>query len=170
MLLIETVSDHNLGRRNWIYWKQIRLFANTLWQERRWHREREYEELGDDDNSLRFYGIPRKEFCEMNINQESAEAKRDKNFQYLICGNAIVFSFLFLLYWNEELNEIDNKGDSFVLTKSVAKSSVNRMGILGHGPTYVNIWIEYFVLFNHYDLRWFLFCSILSYCPGLFVS
>lgn len=32
MLLIETVSDHNIGRRNWAYWKQIRLFANTLWQ------------------------------------------------------------------------------------------------------------------------------------------
>jgi len=40
--------------------------------------------LGDDDNSLRFYGIPRKEFSDMNINQESAEAKRDENFQYLI--------------------------------------------------------------------------------------
>ena len=58
----------------------MRLFANTLEQERRLHREREYEKLGDDDNSLsRFYGIQRKEFSDMNINQESADAKRDVN-------------------------------------------------------------------------------------------
>jgi len=59
----------------------MRLFANTLRQERRLHREREreYEKLGDDDNSLNScYGIPRKEFSDMNINQESAEAKRDE--------------------------------------------------------------------------------------------
>ena len=43
--------------------------------EREREREREYEELGDDDNSLRFYGIPRQEFSDMNIDQESAEAK-----------------------------------------------------------------------------------------------
>jgi len=58
----------------------MRLFANTIQQERRLHREREYEKLGDDDNSLSScYGIPRKEFSDMNINQESAEAKRDEN-------------------------------------------------------------------------------------------
>jgi len=44
------------------------------------NREREYEKLEDDDNSLSScYGIPRKEFSDMNINQESAEAKRDEN-------------------------------------------------------------------------------------------
>jgi len=78
--LIETVSQHNIGRRNLSFWKQMRLFANTLQQERRLHREREYEKLGDDDNSLSsFHGIPRKEFSDMNINQESVEAKRDEH-------------------------------------------------------------------------------------------
>jgi len=36
--------------------------------------------LGGDDNSFSScYGIPRKEFSDTNINQESAEAKRDEN-------------------------------------------------------------------------------------------
>ena len=96
--------------------------------------------MGDDDNSLRFYGIPRKEFSDMNINQESAEAKREENWMSElpvrkeegkkdddISTDQIL----------KELNENDNKGDSFVLNKSVATGSVKRT--LGHGPTYVNI-------------------------------
>jgi len=41
--LIEAFSHHNIGRKNWACWKQMRLFANTSRQERRLHRERARE-------------------------------------------------------------------------------------------------------------------------------
>jgi len=99
--------------------------------------------LGDDDDSFRsFYGISRKVFSDMNINQESAEAKREENWMSELPvqkeeeekDDGISTDQIL-----KELNENDNKGDSFVLNKAVAKSSVKRMGTLGHGPTYVNI-------------------------------
>jgi len=117
--------------------------SRTPYDKNEGYIEREYENLGDDDNSFRsFYGIPRKEFSDMNINQESAEAKREENWMSELPAQKEEeekdddISTDQIL---KELNENDNNVDSFVLNKLVAKSSVKRMGTLGHGPTYVNI-------------------------------
>jgi len=117
--------------------------SRTPYDKNEGYIEREYEKLGDDNNSFRsFYGIPRKEFSDMNMNQESVEAKREESWMSELPiqkeeeekDDEISTDQIL-----KELNENDNIDNSFVLNKAVANSTVKRMGTLGHGPTYVNI-------------------------------
>mmetsp|Transcript_20679 Transcript_20679/g.26745 ORF Transcript_20679/g.26745 Transcript_20679/m.26745 type:complete len:128 (-) Transcript_20679:245-628(-) len=117
--------------------------SRTPYDKNEGYIEREYEKLGDDNNSFRsFYGIPRKEFSNMNFNQESAEAKREESWmseQLPIQKEEEEKDEMSTDQILKELNENDNIDDSFVLKKAVATSTIKRMGTLGHEPTYVNI-------------------------------